>query len=47
MPLTLLAKAATERTPKTRTSTVNEGVKALSQMVKDTRVPFHIAAMPQ
>ncbi len=41
MPPTPLAKAAVERAPATRTSSVNEGVEALTQMVrlKTTRSP--------
>jgi hypothetical protein len=42
MPPTPLAKAAAEGTPATRISSVNEGVEALSQMVKNH--PFHAAA---
>jgi hypothetical protein len=34
MPSTLLAKAAEERAPATRISSVNEGVEALTQMVR-------------
>jgi hypothetical protein len=37
MPPTPLVKAAAERAPATRTSSVSEGVEALSQMVKTTR----------